>query len=99
MVDARVEQHVSVPPSLLSSKLHSFQVVVVNFPHVVTAETLSFELFIFVHFAFGNFTVVVLVPLLSATFISEKEKKSANVKELPLVSYILVKDVTVVVTA
>lgn len=71
VVYARVEQHVGIPPTLLSSELHSFQIVIVNFSHVVTAKALSFQLLVFVHFAFRHFSVVKLVPLFASTLISE----------------------------
>jgi hypothetical protein len=71
MIYARVKQHVSVPPAFLSPELHALQIVVINFTHVITTETLSFELVIFLHLAFGDFTIIVLVPLFSSTFIPE----------------------------
>lgn len=72
MVNAGVEQHVSVPPSLLSSELHSLQVVVVNFSHVIATKALRFQFFILVHLAFCDFSVVILVPLLIALLVSKR---------------------------
>lgn len=99
MIHSRVEQHVCVPPSLLSSKLHSLQVVVVDLSHVISAEALSFKLFIFMHLALGDFSIIVLVPLLVACFISAM-KTNFQLPVLTLTQrYSLVKYVTVVMTA
>lgn len=71
VVNARVEQHVSVPPSLLSTELHSLQVVIVNFSHVVAAKALRFQFLVLVHLAFCDFPVIELVPLLVSLLVSE----------------------------
>lgn len=70
MIDASVEQHVSIPPSLLSTELHSLEIVVVNLSHVVSAEALSFKLLVLMHFTFGDLAVVELVPLFGTSLIS-----------------------------
>jgi hypothetical protein len=73
VVDSRVKEHVRIPPSLLSSKLHTLKIIIVNLAHVVAAEALRLQLIIFVHFTLTDFTVIELVPLLEAIFISANE--------------------------
>lgn len=69
LIDTRVEKHVGVPPTLLSSVLYPLEMIIVNLAHVIAAIALSLQLFVFVNFAFGDFSVVKLIPDVVAGFV------------------------------
>lgn len=58
----RVEQHVCVPPSFLSSVRRSFQHRIEHFSHVIPSKALYFHFFIFAHSTFRNVTIVKFIP-------------------------------------
>lgn len=69
LIDTRVEKHVGVPPTLLSSVLYPLEMIIVNLAHVIAPIALSLQLFILMNFAFGDFSVVKLIPDIVAGFV------------------------------
>jgi hypothetical protein len=78
VVDTRVEQHVGVPPALLSSELHAFEIVVVDLAHVIAAKALRLQLVILMHLALAHFAIVKLVPLLEAILVSKMDENERS---------------------
>lgn len=66
LIATRVKQHVRIPPTFLPTELHTLQVIVKHFAHVIAAKALRLHFFVFVHLAFGYFAIVELIPLLFA---------------------------------